>query len=52
MNLESVELIPGSQLFSCGVRRELDRAVPVWVLTDGEEVIILRSDERPRGPRI
>ncbi len=45
-------VIPGSQLVVCGVRRELDRAVPVLVLTDEMEVVILRSNERPRGPEI
>ncbi len=44
------EFIPGSQLVSCGVRRELDRAVPVWVLTDGKEVIILRSNREAQRP--
>ena len=46
------EVIPGSQLFSCAVRRELDRAVPVQVLTNGEDVVILRSNREAMRPEI
>ncbi len=52
VKLNQLEFFPGSQFVEVGIRRELDRAVPVAVLTDGEEVIILRSNERPRGQRI
>ena len=52
LRMDNWTVTPGSQFVSVGIRRELDRAVPVWVLTDGEQVVILRSTERPRGPRI
>ncbi len=43
---------PGSQLFQCAVRRELDRAVPVLVLTNGEQVVILRSNGEAKRPEL
>jgi len=45
-----MDLFPGSQFVSVGIRRELDRAVPVLVLTDGEEVVILRSNQEALRP--
>ncbi len=43
-------LYPGNQLVQISTRRELDRAVPVWVLTDGQEVVILRSNQEAMRP--